>query len=74
MIKNPDLCKWTIEILKLKKEEDLRMNTDLLQQTKIIIKPIRKYKTNIKTTKIKKIRIKKLTAMKFRRQFQIHKI
>jgi hypothetical protein len=74
MIKNQDLCKWTIEILKLKKEEDLRMNTDLLQQTKIIIKPIRKYKTNIKTTKIKKIRIKKLTAMKFRRQFQIHKI
>jgi len=74
MIKNPDLCKWTIEILKLKKEEDLRMNTDLLQQTKIIIKPIRKYKTNIKTTKIKKIRIKKLTAMKFRRQFKIHKI
>ena len=74
MIKNPDLCKWTIEILMLKKEEDLRMNTDLLQQTKIIIKPIRKYKTNIKTTKIKKIRIKKLTAMKFRRQFQIHKI
>jgi hypothetical protein len=74
MIKNQDLCKWTIEILKLKKEEDLRMNTDLLQQTKIIIKPIKKYKTNIKTTKIKKIRIKKLTAMKFRRQFQIHKI
>ena len=74
MIKNQDLCKWTIEILKLKKEEDLRMKTDLLQQTKIIIKPIKKYKTNIKTTKIKKIRIKKLTAMKFRRQFQIHKI